>query len=59
MAIVPPLLEVVSFARIERLLVAAARVPMSRAPDPVTASRWVDDLMARVYQIFDGLGAPW
>ncbi|MGH9888617.1 MAG: lasso peptide biosynthesis B2 protein [bacterium] len=47
-AIIPPLLEMMSFARVERLLVAAARVPAGRAPEDEVAARWVDRLLARL-----------
>ena len=51
-AIIPPLLEIVSFARLERFLRSLARVQARSAPDDVTASRWVDEFLSR-------LGGPW
>ena len=51
-AIVPPLLEIASFARIERVLTVAARLGTTRAPDDVTAARWVDRALS-------GRRAPW
>lgn len=48
-AIVPPLLEVASFARIERVLATVARIPLSRAPDDAVAARWVDSLLSRLF----------
>ncbi len=47
-AVVPPLLEFVSFARIERMLAAAARRASTRAPDDVVAARWVDAQLRRL-----------
>jgi hypothetical protein len=47
-AIIPPLLEIVSFARLERFLRSAARVQTRRAPDDLTSSRWVDEFLARL-----------
>jgi hypothetical protein len=51
-AVIPPLLEVMSFARIERWLTAAARLPAGSAPDDATAARFVDRTVAR-------LPSPW
>ena len=48
----PPLLELLSFARIERLLVFAARLRIARAPDDAVAASWVD---SRLY----GKPRPW
>lgn len=50
-AIVPPLLEVVSFARLERALAFAARSRM-RAPRDADAAWWVDRALGR-------LPSPW
>jgi Transglutaminase-like superfamily len=47
-AIIPPLLELVSFARLERVLRSAARVQMTNAPDDRTSSKWVDETLARL-----------
>jgi hypothetical protein len=47
-AIIPPLLEIVSLARLERFLRSAARVQMRSAPDDLTASRWVDEFLGRL-----------
>ena len=51
-AIVPLLLEFVSFARMERLLALAARAQAPGAPDDAIAARWVD-------QQLGGLPSPW
>ena len=51
-AIIPPLLEIVSFPRLERLLRSAARVSITRAPDDSAAAWWVDRCLSR-------LPAPW
>ena len=48
-ALVPPLLEVASFARIERTLAALARIPLARAPEDAVAAQWVDGLLSRLY----------
>ena len=50
--IIPPLLELASFARLERLIRSAARVQMTNAPDDRTSSKWVDEILAR-------LPGPW
>jgi hypothetical protein len=47
-AIIPPLLEIASFARLERFLRSAARVQLRSAPDDLTASRWVDEFLSRL-----------
>jgi hypothetical protein len=47
-AIIPPLLELASFARLERFLRSAARVQMRSAPDDITASKWVDEFLNRL-----------
>ncbi len=49
---VPPLLEVVSFARIERMLTAVARAGKAPAPDDAVAAAWVDAVLHR-------LRGPW
>jgi Transglutaminase-like superfamily len=51
-AIIPPLLELLSFARLERVIRSAARVQMTNAPDDRTSSKWVDEFLAR-------LPGPW
>ncbi|MEO8336267.1 MAG: lasso peptide biosynthesis B2 protein [bacterium] len=51
-AIIPPLLEIVSFARLERVLRTAARLQTRSAPDDLTASKWVDEFLSR-------LRSPW
>lgn len=47
-AIVPPLLEFVSFARLERALAAAARHTGTRAAADDVAARWVDRQLRRL-----------
>jgi hypothetical protein len=51
-AIIPPLLELVSFARLERALRSLARLQMPTAPDDRTSSKWVDEILS-------GLPGPW
>jgi hypothetical protein len=51
-AIIPLLLEIVSFARLERFLRSLARVQTQSAPDDLTASWWVDQFLSR-------LRGPW
>ena len=46
--VVPPLLEIVSLARIERLLRTAARLRLSRAPADGAAAYWVDQFLSRL-----------
>ena len=50
--VVPPLLEVVSFARLERALAFAARHVTGRAPTDAIAVSWVDNALA-------GKPQPW
>ena len=47
-AVVPPLLEIFSFARIERFLRSAARLRTARAPADRTAALWVDEFLSRL-----------
>ena len=47
-AIVPPLLEIVSFAVVERMLMFAARVHARNGPEDGDAARWVDAWLARL-----------
>jgi hypothetical protein len=51
-AIIPPLLEIASFARVERLLRSVARMRSSSAPDDKDSAWWVDRALSR-------LPAPW
>jgi hypothetical protein len=51
-AIIPPLLEIVSLARLERFLRSAARIQLRSAPNDLTASKWVDEFLSR-------LRSPW
>ncbi len=46
--VVLPLLEWISFARLERALDTIGRVLPSQRVDPLTASRWVDRLLGRL-----------
>ena len=46
--LVPPLLEVFSFARVERFLRSAARRRISLAPTDRTAAQWVDAFLSRL-----------
>ena len=48
MAIVPPLLEIVSFAVVERMLMRAARLQSTHRPDDSDAAQWVDAWLARL-----------
>lgn len=47
-AIISPLLEIVSFARLERVLRSAARIQSRSAPDDLVASSWVDEFLSRL-----------
>ncbi|MEP6617764.1 MAG: lasso peptide biosynthesis B2 protein [bacterium] len=47
-AIIPPLLEIASFARLERWLQVAARRQISSAPSDADAARWVDRQLMRL-----------
>lgn len=49
-AIVPPLLELVSFARMERTLRAMAGIHTMKAPTDRDAGQWVDRNLARLPQ---------
>lgn len=51
-AVVPALLAVVSFPRLERFLTAAARMRRGSAPDDQFAADWVDDTLGK-------LPGPW
>ena len=46
--VVPPLLEICSFARLEQFLRSAARVRSARAPADRTAALWVDEFLSRL-----------
>ena len=46
--IVPPLLEVLSLARLERMLRAAARVTRTRSPSDIDSAQWVDRTLVRL-----------
>lgn len=46
--VIPPLLEIASFAKIERWLERAARLRFGNAPDDVTAAQWVDRVLGRL-----------
>ena len=50
--VVPPLLELFSFARMERVLRSAANVRVMRAPADRVAAAWVDEFLRR-------LPSPW
>lgn len=47
-AIIPPLLTVVPFAKLERTLTSAAQWRLSSAPDDTLAASWVDDALSRL-----------
>ncbi|MEP6491708.1 MAG: lasso peptide biosynthesis B2 protein [bacterium] len=51
-AIIPPLLELVSLTRFDRLVLTADRSRISNAPDDFTSARWVDNALT-------GLRGPW
>jgi hypothetical protein len=47
-ALVPPLLELLSLTRLERLLAFSARARMTHVPDDHIAAQWVDGTLARL-----------
>ena len=51
-ALVPPLLEIVSLPRLDRWRAALSRNPHSDAPDDGVLAKWVDDALT-------GLPRPW
>lgn len=51
-AVIPPLLELVSLTRLQRILLRASSTIMPDAPDDRVAARWVDDALL-------GLRGPW
>jgi hypothetical protein len=47
-AFIPPLLELLSLTRLERVLAFSARPRMTNVPDDHIAAQWVDDTLARL-----------